>query len=278
LFSSAGTAEFRRFLLDGQLLIDTHCHFNHNRLEDEIEVCLERAAAAGVRQMIVVGYDLPSSELAVAQAEAHPGALFAAIGVHPHDSKDWSEAAEARLIELSANACVVAIGEIGLDFHHNFSPREAQYPAFHAQMRLARRVGLPVIIHCREAYPETLEVLAEEGVQQIGGVMHCWAGSPEQAALTVGLGMALGFGGTLTFKNAEEVRTAAKQVPQEALLVETDAPYLAPMPHRGKQNEPAYTRLVADYLAMVRGVSVAEIEVLTTANARRVFPRIAPVE
>jgi TatD DNase family protein len=228
--------------------------------------------------MIVVGYDLPSSEQAVAQAEAHPGVLFAAIGVHPHDSKDWDDAAEARLVELSARPCVVAIGEIGLDFHHNFSPREAQYPAFRAQMRLARRVGLPVIIHCREAYPETLEALDEEGVRQICGVMHCWAGNPEQAQQTVGLGMALGFGGTLTFKNAEEVRTAAREAPPEALLVETDAPYLAPMPHRGKQNEPAYTRLVADYLASVRGISVTEIEALTSQNARRVFPRLTLTE
>jgi len=256
------------------LLIDTHCHFNHQRLQDDLDGCLQRATAAGVLQMIVVGYDLPSSELAVAQAEAHPGVLFAAVGLHPHDSKDWSEEAEARLVELSEKPCVVAIGEIGLDFHHNFSPREAQYPAFRAQMRLARRVGLPVIIHCREAYPETLELLAEEGVRQIGGVMHCWAGSPEQAQLTVALGMALGFGGTLTFKSAEDIRVAARQAPAEALLVETDATYLAPMPHRGKQNEPAYTRLVANHLASVRGISVDEIDSVTTQNAWRVFPQL----
>lgn len=256
------------------MLIDTHCHFNHKRLEADLDTCLARAQQAGIRQMIVVGYDLASSEQAVVQAETYSGVLFAAIGVHPHDSKDWSAAADARLRELSNHPCVVAIGEIGLDFHYDFSPREAQYAAFRAQMRLAREVGLPIVIHCREAYPETLEVLSAEGVDQTGGVMHCWAGTPEQAEQTVALGMALGFGGTLTFKNAEEVREAARRVPPEALLVETDAPYLAPMPHRGKRNEPAYTRFVADFLAGLRGVSIPELEILTAANARRVFPRL----
>jgi TatD DNase family protein len=257
------------------MLIDTHCHLNHERLEEDLNACLERAASAGVRQMIVVSYDLASSELAVAQAEAHPGVLFAAVGVHPHDSKDWDAATEARLRELSARPAVVAIGEIGLDFHYGFSPRDAQYAAFRAQLDLAREVALPIVIHCREAYAETLEILANAGVEQTGGVMHCWAGNPAQARQTVELGMALGFGGTLTFKNAEEVREAARDASPEALLVETDAPYLAPMPHRGKRNEPAFTRLVAERLAEVRGVPVAEIEALTTANARRVFPRLA---
>ena len=256
------------------MLIDTHCHFNHKRLEADIPGCLDRAAAADVRQMIVVGYDLASSEQAVSQAEQYPGVLFAAVGIHPHDSKDWSSAADVRIRELAAHPSVIAIGEIGLDFHYDFSPREAQYAAFRAQMRLARDDGLPVIIHCREAYTETLEVLSEEGVRKAGGVMHCWAGTPEQAEQTVALGMALGFGGTLTFKNAEEVREAARRVPAEALFVETDAPYLAPMPHRGKRNEPAYTRYVADYLAGLRELSTLEIEALTTANARRVFPRL----
>jgi TatD DNase family protein len=259
------------------MLIDTHCHFNHKRLEADLDACLERALQAGVRQMIVVGYDDASSAQAVAQAEAHPGVIFAVVGVHPHDSKDWTPDVEVRIKELAGHAAVVAIGEIGLDFHYDFSPRKAQYAAFRAQMRLARDVDLPVVIHCREAYAETLELLAAEGVRDMGGVMHCWAGMLEQAEQTVALGMALGFGGTLTFKNAGEVREAARRVPSEALLVETDAPYLAPMPHRGKRNEPAYTRIVAGHLAGLRGISMPEIEALTTANARRVFPRLLPI-
>lgn len=257
------------------MLIDTHCHLNHERFVEDLPACLERAQAAGVREMIVVGYDLPSSEQAVALAEAHAPALFAAVGVHPHDAKSWDEEHAARLNALIDHPRVVAVGEIGLDFHYDFSPRPAQFAAFRAQMARARAAGLPVIIHCREAYDETLQVLAEEGADETGGVMHCWAGTLAQAELTTSLGLALGFGGTLTFKNAQEVRDAALSVPVESLLVETDAPYLAPMPYRGKRNEPAYTRLVAEKLAELRGLTLEATAKLTTSNARRVFPHLA---
>jgi TatD DNase family protein len=256
------------------MLIDTHCHLNHARFADDLAPCLQRAEEAGIRQMLVVGYDLASSEQAVALAEAHPGRLFAAVAVHPHDARHWDDATAERLRALTDNPHVAALGEIGLDFHYDFSPREAQFVVFRAQMQIARESGLPVIIHCREAYGETLEVLAAEGADVTGGVMHCWAGSVVEAEQTAALGLALGFGGTLTFKNAEEVRAAARIVSLESLLVETDAPYLAPMPHRGKRNEPAYTRIVGEKLAELRGLTFPEIAALTTANARRVFPRL----
>ena len=256
------------------MLIDTHCHFNHARFADDLAETMTRARQAGVSQMVVVGFDRASSEQAVSLSEQHPGVLFAAIGIHPHDAKDWDAAAAARLRALADHPHVIAIGEIGLDFHHNFSPREAQETAFRAQMGIARDSELPVIIHCREAYLETLQILSEEGADDAGGVMHCWAGTPEQAAETVALGLALGFGGTLTFKNAEDIRIAARNAPLESLLLETDAPYLTPVPHRSKRNEPAYTRLVAEKLAELRGLSLPEIAALTTANARRIFPRL----
>ena len=256
------------------MLVDTHCHLNHAKFADDVPACLERAEAAGVRQMIVVGYDLESSEQAVALAEAYAPAVFAAVAVHPHDAKSWNEQTALRLQELASNLHVVAIGEIGLDFHYDFSPRPDQFAVFRAQMSLAREAGLPVIIHCREAYPETLQLLAEEGADETGGVMHCWAGSVEEAEQTVAIGLDLGFGGTLTFKNAEEVRACARAAPLESLLVETDAPYLAPMPHRGKRNEPAYTRFVAEKLAELRGLTFDEIARLTTGNAHRCFPRL----
>ena len=255
-------------------LIDTHCHFNHKQFADTMPQALERARAADVRQMIVVGYDMPSSEQAVRLSEEYAGTLFAAVGVHPHDAKDWSDAAEARLRELSDHPHVVAIGEIGLDYHYDFSPRDVQASVVQAQMRIARESGLPVIIHCREAYADTLQILSDESADDTGGVMHCWAGSVVQADQTIALGLSLGFGGTLTFKNAQEVRDAAQRVPLENLLIETDAPYLAPMPHRGKPNEPAYTRLVAEKLAELRGMTLPELARLTTGNARRVFPRL----
>ena len=255
------------------MLIDTHCHYNHKKLRD-IDACIQRANDADVRHSVVVGYDLESSEEAVRLAEKYPGILSAVIGVHPHDSKDWDSATENRLRKLSSNPNVVAIGEIGLDYFHNFSPRDKQFEVFRIQMKLAREVDLPVVIHCREAYEDTLGVLAQEGVLEIGGVMHCWAGNPDQAQLTVGLGMALGFGGTLTYKSADEIREAAVTMPETALLLETDAPYLTPIPHRGKRNEPAYTRIVADLLATLLERSYSEIADLTTANARRVFPKL----
>lgn len=257
------------------MLIDTHCHFNHAKFSDDLPDCLARAEAADVRQMLVVGFDLASSEQAVALAEAHPHMLFAAVAVHPHDAKHWNTETENRLRELAQRPVVVAIGEIGLDFHYDFSPRPDQYTAFRAQVALAQEQNLPVVIHCREAYPETLELLAEANVAKVGGVMHCWAGTVAEAEQTVALGLALGFGGTLTFKNAEEVRAAARTVPPDRLLVETDAPYLAPVPHRGHRNEPAYTRLIAEKLAELRGLDYAEIAALTTANARRVFPGLS---
>jgi TatD DNase family protein len=256
------------------MLTDTHCHFNHDRFAADLLPSLERAVAAGVSEMIVVGYDLVSSEQAVALAERYAPTLFAAVGVHPHDAKSWDASAMRQLSRLLNHPRVVALGEIGLDFHYNFSPRPAQFDAFRDQMRLARDAGLPVVIHCREAYPEALQLLEEAGAGETGGVMHCWAGMVAQAEQTVAIGLALGFGGTLTYKNAQEVRDAAQSVPPESLLIETDAPYLTPMPHRGKRNEPAYARLVAEKLAELRGLALPEIAILTTRNAHRVFPRM----
>ncbi|MCS6775627.1 MAG: TatD family hydrolase [Chloroherpetonaceae bacterium] len=257
------------------MLIDTHCHFNHERFATDLDVCLTRARQAGVLQMIVVGYDLTSSEHAVALAEQHQGTLFAAVAIHPHDARHWTPEAEERLTALAMHPCTVAIGEIGLDFHYDFSPREDQYRAFRDQLQMAHRLHRPVIIHCREAYPETLAILEQVSVAQIGGVMHCWAGTVEEAQRAATLGLKLGFGGTLTFKNAEAIRAAARTVPPDTLLVETDAPYLAPMPHRGQRNEPAYVPLIAQKLAELRGLHFEDIAALTTRNAQTLFPGLA---
>lgn len=256
------------------MIIDTHCHLNHERLASDVEGCLERALAVGVTQFIVVGCDLESSKRAISLAEAHPTSVFATIGVHPHESRHWDDTTAQWLQESAKHPRVVAIGEIGLDFHYDFSPHTAQYTAFHHQMRIAEQVGLPVVIHCREAYPEVLEILEQPEYQKVVGVMHCWAGGVEEALRTVKRGYSLGIGGTLTFKNAENVRQSVLAVPLESLLLETDAPYLAPVPHRGKQNEPAYTRLVADRMAELLGLSLLEIAKQTTQNANRLFPKL----
>jgi TatD DNase family protein len=257
------------------MLIDSHCHLNHEQLRDDVPGVLARAAAAGVERMIVVGFDLASSEEAVAIASAHP-AVYAAVAVHPHDARDYDEAVEARLRELASTSKLVAIGEIGLDYHYDFSPRDAQFHAFRRQLALALELELPVIIHCREAYPDVLDVL-ETHVRNLacseqgGGVLHCWAGTMEEAERAVEMGFFLGFGGVLTFKNAEETRRIAAAVPLERILLETDAPYLAPAPHRGKRNEPAFTRLVAEKLAEIRGLSYEGVAATTTDNCGRLF-------
>lgn len=252
------------------MLIDTHCHYNHDRFAGDAEAAIERAHAAGVEKMVVVGYDLASSEQAIALAGQHPGILYAAVGIHPHNAKDWNDEVRKRLQELTSHPSAVAYGEIGLDFHYDFSSHEDQFSALHTQLEIAAEAGLPIIFHCREAYTELLALLAD--YRGIDGVMHCWAGTVAEAQQTAELGLSLGFGGTITFKNAEEVRQSALSVPQDRLLLETDAPYLAPVPHRGKRNEPAYTRLVADKMAEVLNLSFEEVAALTTANARRVFP------
>jgi TatD DNase family protein len=255
------------------MLVDTHCHLNHPQFADDTPAVIAHAEAAGVTRMIVVGYDMPSSEQAVQFAE-QLAPIYAAVAVHPHDSKDYDAAAEARLRALAARPKVVAIGEIGLDYHYDFSPRRAQRAAFRAQLALAREAGLPVIIHCREAYADVLDVLEEARAGESGGVMHCWAGTRTEAKRALELGLYLGFGGVLTFKNAEETRTIAAAAPLDRLLVETDAPYLAPVPFRGKRNEPAFTRLAAENLAELRGLTLEEIAAITTANARRLFARL----
>jgi TatD DNase family protein len=254
------------------MFIDTHCHLNHERLRDDLAECLERAIAADVRKMIVVGYDAPSSEEAVKLSLAHAGTLYAAIGIHPHDATTWNDAIAARFRALACTDAVVAIGEIGLDFYRDLSPREQQYRAFQAQLQLAEELNLPVIIHCREAYEETLAILASH---PLPGVMHCWGGTPEQARWATSLGLALGFGGTLTFPSAHNVRDSATCVALEHLLLETDAPYLAPVPYRGKRNEPAFTRLVAEKLAALRGLDLDLVASITTQNAYRLFPKLA---
>jgi TatD DNase family protein len=252
------------------MIIDTHCHLNHEQFASDVPTTIERARQAGIERMIVVGYDLPSSEAAVLLAERYQG-VYAAVAVHPHDAKHYDNSTEDRLRELAASKKVVAIGEIGLDYHYDFSPVEAQMTAFKAQLELARKTELPVIIHCREAYDDVLNILGGVGIEEIGGVMHCWAGDSEQAERTLQLGMYLGIGGVITFKNAPMLREITAAAPLDRLLLETDAPYLAPVPYRGKRNEPAYTALVAEKVAELRGINREEIEAVTTANACNLF-------
>jgi len=242
---------------------DTHCHLNHEQLLPEWEAALFRAQQAGVQRLIVIGYDLPSSERAVQLAENSP-ALWAAVGIHPHDAAQCTPDTLARLRELSQHPRVIAIGEIGLDFYRDLVPHEAQYEALHAQLALAQERGLPVILHCREAYDPLLDVLAQ--YPRVRGVLHCFSGTQAHAERGLALGYFLGIGGVVTFKNAENLRAIVQAMPRERLLLETDAPYLTPHPYRGKRNEPAYLPLIAQTVANLWNLSLEKLSALTEAN------------
>jgi len=250
---------------------DTHCHLNHPDLYPEWQVVLFRAQQSGVERLIQIGYDLASSRRAVDLA-AQSDALYAAVGIHPHDAAQCNAEALATLRALAQQPRVVAVGEIGLDFYRDLSPRTAQYEAFHAQMQLAQSLGLPVILHCREAYDELLGVLAE--YPTVRGVLHCFSGTEAHAQRGLELGYYLGIGGVLTFKRAESLRAIVRAMPRDRLLLETDAPYLAPHPYRGKRNEPAYLPLIAQQVAALWEVPLETLSALTETNVARLFTRM----
>lgn len=254
-------------------LIDTHAHLDHEWFDEDRDDVVRRALAAGVGAIITIGADLPSSEAAVRLAERYPS-VYAAVGIHPHDAKTADEAAYARLKELAAHPKVVAIGEIGLDYYYDYSPRDVQRSVFIRQLQLAREVGLPFVVHCRDASEDVMAILREHG-QGLPGLLHSFTGSPAMAEECLAMGYYISVGGMLTFKNAGAVREAVAVVPLERIVLETDAPYLAPVPLRGRRNEPAYVRHVADFLAKERGLNPAEVARVTTANARRFF-RLPP--
>lgn len=251
-------------------MIETHVHFNNDTLERDLPGILRRATEAGVTDFIVVGFDEASSERAVALAEKDTR-LWAVVGVHPHDAKSWNEATAIRLRGWATNPRVRAIGEIGLDFYRDLSPRELQYAAFRAQLALAREVQLPVVIHCRDAYDECLALLENEAAD-IPLIIHCFAGELRHAEICWKHGWYLGVDGPVTYKKNDALREIVKATPAELLLLETDAPYLSPEPFRGKfPNEPCRLTHIRDTVAALRGVSSDDLDALTTTNARRAF-------
>jgi TatD DNase family protein len=261
-------------------LIDTHTHLNLDEyVEDQTQV-ITRALDAGLVRMVTPGVTLESSLSSVLLSEKYPGQIYFALGIHPNDvskGSGWSPEVASRFRELAAHPALVAIGETGLDYYWDDSPPEAQHQALREQIQLARELKLPIIIHVRDkagstaAYDDLLLILKAEKAAEVGGVMHCFSGTLEFAKASLDLNFDLAFGGVLTFKNARELQEVAKQVPLERIVLETDSPYLAPMPYRGKRNEPAYVRLVADKLAELRGLEPEFVAETTTANARRLF-------
>jgi TatD DNase family protein len=259
------------------MLIDSHAHLDVNNYDADRAEVIGRARQAGVEIMLeICGSDIAKGSLDVGLklAEEYPF-IYAAIGAHPHEASLYDEALERKLLGMSGHEKVIGWGEIGLDYHYDHSPRDAQRRVFSRQLRLALERRLPAIIHTREAEDDTIQILREDwadrGGDAIGGIIHCFTGTPKLADAAIEMGFYISFSGVLTFKNAAALREVARSVPMERLLVETDCPYLAPLPHRGKRNEPAFVLETAAKLAELKDVSVEELALATSANFKRLF-------
>lgn len=251
-------------------LFDTHSHLNDPQFAGEIDGLIQRAREAGVTQVVIPGYNPDACQRGVEIAGQHEG-LYAAVGYHPTDVRGLTDQDYERLARWLELDHVVAIGEIGLDYHWDTTTREEQDQAFRRQIRLAKEWDVPIIIHDREAHGDIVRILQEEDAGEVGGIMHCFSGSWEMAKECMNMNFMISFGGPVTFKNAKRPQEVAKQVPLDYLLIETDAPYLTPVPYRGKRNEPAYVVHVAEKIAELRGMDFDEICTITCSNAQRVF-------
>jgi len=262
-------------------MIDTHCHLEMEQFRDDVDAVIARAKDAGIEALISIGSDMEGCRGAVDLSKKHD-MVYAAIGIHPHDAKDFSEETAGAIRSWvtasreQETACegadipkIVAIGEIGLDYYYDHSPRDVQREVFARQLALAKELDLPVVVHSRDAQEDTLHILEESGVRK--GVMHCFSGDKDMAKHAMSLGLHISFAGPVTFKKALSLKEVAKSVPDDLLLIETDAPYLAPEPFRGKRNEPAFMVYTARHLAALRGITIEDIDRMTTLNAKRLF-------
>ena len=269
------------------MLIDSHAHIQLDRFDGDREAVLERAYEAGVHAILVIGFDLETSRGAIALAEKHerqisatnkknnrwgnlPLQIYATVGMHPHDAKDLDDEIVCIFRDLAAHPKVVALGEMGLDYYRNLSPRPIQKAAFERQLDLAEELDLPIVIHNREAYHDILPILQTRR-GRVRGVMHCFSGDVEIMQQSLALGFFIGIGGPVTYRKSDALQEVAREVPADALLVETDCPWLAPQFRRGKRNEPAYVRATAEKIAELRDISLKEIGEITTRNFEGLF-------
>ena len=257
------------------IFADSHVHLAMPAIGSDLPEVLARARQSGVTRMMTCATSMADAEANIALARDHADSgLVAAVGFHPHQARDWSEGSEVELSKaIDASPQVAAIGEVGLDFHYNLSPPHRQTEALRRQIALARSTGLPLVVHCRKARDELSRILVEEKARDAGGVIHCFTEDAAFARFCLGLGFYVSFSGILTFKNAEEIRAAAKVVPLDRILVETDSPYLAPAPHRGRRNEPARVVDVARAVAELRNMTLADFASATSSNFEALFAR-----
>jgi TatD DNase family protein len=259
------------------MLIDSHCHLDFPDFEGEVDAVVARAEAAGVRRMVTISTRVKRHGELLAIAERFPD-VYCSVGTHPHSAHEEPDITADDLIARARHPKVVAIGEVGLDYHYDYSPRDAQEQSFRRHIAAARATGLPLVIHSREADDDMAAILEEEtGKGAFRAVLHCYTGGPELAARAIALGLSISFPGILTFKKSEDLRALARSLPADRVLVETDAPYLAPGKFRGKRNEPAYVVETAKVLAEARGVSFEEVARQTTDNFFRLFSKVPRV-
>jgi TatD DNase family protein len=252
------------------LVVDTHAHLSFPEFDKDRPEIIKRALAAGIKQIVSIGTNIEDCKNTLALAKEYEF-IFAAVGIHPHETKTISEETYFQLQNLAADSRVVAIGEIGLDFYRNLSPPEVQIHHFREQLRLARDFSLPVIIHDRNAHNEIIKILQEEKAETIGGVIHCFSGDQKMAQKCMDMGFYISIPGTVTYKKSDEYRELVRNLPLERILLETDCPFLAPHPFRGKRNEPAYLIYTVEIVAQIKGIKKEELATLTTINAKKLF-------
>ena len=252
------------------MLVDSHCHLDFSEFREEREAIIARARSAGVETMLTISTRLDEFQGVRAVAEAHDG-IWCSVGVHPHETKDHADLAPQELVALAAHSKVIGIGETGLDFHYGLSPRDVQERVFRAHIAAARETGLPLIVHAREADREVAHILDEE--RPPPGVMHCFSSGRALAEAALALGFYISISGIVTFRNAADLRAIVRDLPLDRLLVETDAPYLAPVPYRGKRNEPAFIAATAAAVAELKGIELQHLAEMTSANFFRLFDK-----
>ncbi len=251
-------------------LIDTHAHLDSSNYDKDRQGVIKEAKKQGIKYIINVGTNIMSSKNSIALSQKNSG-IYATVGIHPHDADEVDNNTLSFLEKLTAEDKVVAVGEIGLDFHYDNSPRDIQKKAFHLQLELARKVNLPVVIHSRDAAQETLKILKEENIQDIGGIFHCFSEDLNTARMILDMGMYIAVGGVITFKNAGGLRQVVAELPLNRLVIETDSPYLTPHPHRGHRNEPSYIKYVAREIARIKNISQVQVAKITTENAKKIY-------
>ncbi len=254
-------------------LIDTHAHLTMAQFEGDREAVIQRALDSGLRYIITIGISLADAHQAIALTEKY-SFVYAAVGLHPHGAEQVPVSTYPELEKLLTHPKVVALGEIGLDYYRNYAPREIQQRVFIQQLALARQLGKPIIIHNREAHHDILKILRQERGAELGGIFHCFSGTPEIAREALDLGFYISIAGPITYRNARKLPEVVAMVPLDRLLIETDCPYLAPHPFRGQRNEPAYVRLVAERIAEIKQVSLSVLTNVVLENALRLFPSL----